>query len=311
MGGAESSTAGQSSDALPQFCPICSEPAHPRFSNTMLCGLGRCPVAKYGGKCMACFQKIIKGVDHIAMANGHWFHKPCAVDILHPRYLSVPDLVARALSYTTDYTFRRVITSFLEGQGHYILACAPGAGKTTIAAMLAKAIGPSQTINIMFNKHNAIDAIAKGIHLSFTYHSLACSALLRYLRQEVSAYAELGEEGFSMNEDSQLLNAILWTLHPPPIAANVKRDLVGQETRTSVASARYALFSTVINTAINLGMQCCVGITVRTSCHALLAAFLYSWLAGIVCAGARLCIGQRARRQDSVGSSVHRVLLVR
>ena len=243
-------------------CPSCGEPSHPAFSERILCGLGRCPVAKFDGKCNACHNPIKRGEHNIANVNGNWFHKACAVKIMHPRFYSTKEILQRALSYTTEFTFRSVMEQFITGQGHFILSCAPGAGKTTIASMIAQAVGADQTINIMFNKHNVLDAIAKGIYQSYTYHALSCMALMRYLHAEVSTYADLDDEGFTLNEDAYLLHAIMWTLLPPS-TENSERDLVGTETRANVASGLYALFHRTVNTAVNLGMHRCLGLTVR------------------------------------------------
>ena len=58
-------------------CPSCGEPSHPAFSERILCGLGRCPVAKFDGKCNACHNPIKRGEHNIANVNGNWFHKAC------------------------------------------------------------------------------------------------------------------------------------------------------------------------------------------------------------------------------------------
>ena len=244
------------------LCPVCNEPEHPRYSATVLCGLGHCPVAKWPGKCPACREDVVQWVDNIANANGVWFHKKCAVSVLHPFFYSPEELLERARALTSDVPFLNLMEAFFRGSGNYILSCSPGAGKTTVASMIAKATGVEQTINLMFNKHNMVDAIAKGICQSYTYHSLACQALLRYLRTEVATYKNLGENTFTLAEDDHVVNAIAWTLFPPTDEADQKRNLKSDETRTSIASGMYALFINTASRAINLAMHNCFGLPV-------------------------------------------------
>ena len=253
---------GVADAAAHALCHHCQEPAHPRFSDALACGMGRAPMAKYDSRCPMCRQPIQKLVDNIASANGMWFHKRCAVHVLHPVFFHAHELIFRGNAFTTDATFRTVMSTFFQSSGHAVLSCSPGAGKTTVASMIARAVGVRQVINLMFNKHNMLDAVAKGIPFSYTYHSLACSSILRYLRTEVNAYTNLGEDTFTLTDDNEVCEAIMWTLFPPA-PEQCKRNLRGDESRTSVASSKYVLFTDVVTTAINLGMHNCLGINVR------------------------------------------------
>ena len=70
------------------------------------------------------------------------------------------------------------------------------------------------------------------------------------------------DEQFEITSDEHLIDAIMWTLHPP-LEQKCKRDLTGEETVNSVASGMWVLFHDFVKTAINLGMHNCMGITVR------------------------------------------------
>ena len=129
--------------------------------------------------------------------------------------------------------------------------------------MIAATINVKQVINLMYNKHNMMDAVAKGISYSYTYHSLACSAMMRYLRLEVATYANMGEDTFRLSDDSLMVKAIMWTLFPPTNAEQRGRNLRGDESATKIASGMYTMFTDVVLVGINLGMHNCLGIHVR------------------------------------------------
>ena len=241
-------------------CPACDEMAHPRYSNAVLCGLGRCPVAKHDSKCSACGKQIHSFIDNIACVSQVWLHKACAVAALHPAFLSVADYLTTAYALTTDLEFRGVITQFFKGQGHYIASCSPGSGKTTVGSIITRAIGAKLVVNLMFNKNNVLDAQRKGITMSYTYHSITASALLRYLRMHVAMYANSAQnneemEDITLTQEADLLSAIIWTLYPP----EERRDLHGDETPSSIASAVWVLFTDTVVSAVNMAMQLCIG----------------------------------------------------
>ena len=198
----------------------------------------------------------------MALANNYWFHKHCAVHILHPTFRASAEILERAGKLTSDTTFLGIMQQFFTGTGHALMECAPGAGKTTVAAMSAAAVGVQQVVNIMFNKHNMLDALAKGIPFSYTYHSLACTAILRYLRTHVT-YAQLGDdERFSMVDDALYLNALMWTLWPPPDPQHRQSDLRAGVSVNEIGSAKWVFFRDVLIQTFHLGLHNCLGLPV-------------------------------------------------
>ena len=196
--------------------PECGEQAHPRYSQNVACGLGRCPVSKYNGKCPACRQPIESGIHNIANTNNAWFHKRCAVEVIHPRVYNQDTLLARIEQITKDAVFHHIMTNFFTLTGHVMLSCSPGAGKTTVAAMISMATNPNNVLNLMYNRHNVNDAITKGICQSYTYHSITCSAILRYLRTGTHTkqcayawFARLPKQTLSQHNASAQLEAML------------------------------------------------------------------------------------------------------
>ena len=76
------------------------------------------------------------------------------------------------------------------------------------------------------------------------------------------AYANLGEETFTLTDDEEVIHAVMWSLYPPPDGYHLLRALNADESRTSVASGIFVLFSDAVTSAVMLGMHNCLGLTV-------------------------------------------------
>ena len=182
--------------------------------------MGHTPMAKLPGRCHFCRQRIEVG-QIIAHVNCGWFHKSCAVKLKHPTFLGSTDLIKKAFELTTDQFFRSALTSFFSGSGHFAIDCAPGSGKTTFGTIVTQTMGATSVLDLMFNKHNALEAVEKGITHAFTYHGITCASLMRYLRQEVPGSLlpvpfSQGYQGLRAGLDWAIWRQYMGMVHSPP-----------------------------------------------------------------------------------------------